>query len=254
MRQWADVTYADAATAGYFEGLAIHWYKGDHFDAIRDVRTRYPNKIILNTEATYERHRWPRASNGAPALPVSGDGEWSFGLGYAHDILGSLNAGSSGWIDWNLLLDEWGGPNHADNACAAAAMANVSSQELALHAQYYAIGHVSKFVPPDSVRLVARATDGDGSELLSRPPSAPERPYGTCGPEDGVQGAAFLRPDGKVATVALNCGDEARPWRIVDGEIALDLTIPARSIQTVLHQRPTRESLATLHSQYRRRR
>lgn len=24
--------------------------------------------------------------------------------GYAHDIMGNLNAGAAGWIDWNMLL------------------------------------------------------------------------------------------------------------------------------------------------------
>ena len=40
------------------------------------------------------------------------NGTWARGEGYAQDILGDLNAGAGGWTDWNLLLDQEGGPNH----------------------------------------------------------------------------------------------------------------------------------------------
>merc|ERR550514_1203125 len=42
------------------------------------------------------------------------------GEGYAHDIMGDLNAGAAAWTDWNLLLDGKGGPNHLGNPCDAA--------------------------------------------------------------------------------------------------------------------------------------
>lgn len=49
---------------------------------------------------------------------------WQFGYRYGHDIIGDLNNGSTGWTDWNILLDETGkfksgGPNHAGNYCFA---------------------------------------------------------------------------------------------------------------------------------------
>ena len=31
--------------------------------------------------------------------------------------MGDLAAGSAGWIDWNVLLDARGGPNHLNNTC-----------------------------------------------------------------------------------------------------------------------------------------
>lgn len=49
--------------------------------------------------------------------------------GYAHDIMGNLNAGAVGWIDWNMLLDDTGGPNHVGNVCDAPMMASVTDQE-----------------------------------------------------------------------------------------------------------------------------
>ena len=92
--------------------------------------------------ARYEEYRW---QNGTTFV----DGDWTFGFGsaerarrssrlvqrhvhskcfrphtaeehssrYAHDIMGVLNAGGSGWLDWNLILNTTGGPNHVDNVC-----------------------------------------------------------------------------------------------------------------------------------------
>ena len=87
-----------------------------------------------------EREREREKKNQVPPFPRQGD--WSFGEGYAHDIMGDLNAGGgrhrissyfvarsaymvnhislvqgAGWIDWNLLLNEDGGPNHVGNVC-----------------------------------------------------------------------------------------------------------------------------------------
>ena len=38
---------------------------------------------------------------------------------YAHDMLRVLKSGACGWVDWNLLLDYTGGPNHLGNDCDA---------------------------------------------------------------------------------------------------------------------------------------
>ena len=82
----------------------------------------------MRTLATYTNDRW---SNGDRVK----EGEWRFGEGYAHDIIGDLNAGANGWVDWNLLLDEHGGPNHAGITCDAAVRANITAQEIYLHPQ-----------------------------------------------------------------------------------------------------------------------
>merc|ERR1719219_2035224 len=42
---------------------------------------------------------------------------WSRGQDYSSDIISTLNHHQSGWVDWNLCLDENGGPNWANNKC-----------------------------------------------------------------------------------------------------------------------------------------
>jgi len=48
---------------------------------------------------------------------------WSRAERYAHTILADLAAGSQGWVEWNLILDGIGGPNHLGNLCDATLLA-----------------------------------------------------------------------------------------------------------------------------------
>jgi glucosylceramidase len=143
-----------------------------------------------------------------------------------------LKAGAQGWIDWNLLLDERGGPNHLGNDCDAALMANVSSGELHLHPQYWYVAHFSKYLPPGS-RLLAATVRAPPTGL----PPPLGRPYGTCGAEDGFEAASFLRPDGQVATIILNCAGAAQRYVLKSGGLVLPLEIPPHAIHTLVHAR-----------------
>jgi glucosylceramidase len=48
---------------------------------------------------------------------------WSRAERYAHTILADLAAGSHGWVEWNLILDGIGGPNHLNNLCESTILA-----------------------------------------------------------------------------------------------------------------------------------
>jgi len=220
--EWATTTYNSPAKE-YVAGIAYHWYSGDSFEAVRHVHESFPQAVLLPSEATYERYRWHPGATLAT-------GEWSFGEGYAHDIIGDLNAGSVGWTDWNLILDENGGPNHVNNVCDAAMQANLTSSELYFHPQYYYIGHFSKFILPGSKLLPSTAWPYTGYQGQGRG-------YGTCTKEDGLQVTSFLRPDGKVAAVALNCDDAPITFKLRDSGLAARVEIPPRGIQTYLIER-----------------
>jgi len=87
-----------------------------------------------------------------------------------------------GWIDWNLALDLRGGPNWAKWAADAAILVNPKTDEFFKQPIHYGIGHVSKFVPPGSVRIEM------SGERLPR----------------NLQSVAFLRPDNGTVIVFLN--------------------------------------------------
>src|ERR1035437_4117932 len=98
-------------------------------------------------------------------------------------MVNDFNNGAEGWTDWNVLLDEKGGPNHVQNFCFAPIHADTKTGEVHYMNSFYYIGHFSKFVRPGAKRIVCTSKV---DKLLS---------------------TAFLNPDGKVATVIMNKTD-----------------------------------------------
>ena len=67
---------------------------------------------------------------------------------YAHDIIGNLNAGMNLFFDWNLLLNQKGGPNYAGNYCDAPILCDVKRNSVARQLSYTYLGHFSKHILP----------------------------------------------------------------------------------------------------------
>lgn len=86
VHQWAKAMYEHPLASRYTSGISFHWYSGDNFENLAKVHRDFPKSILLASEATWERYRW------SPGTTVE-QGDWSFGEGYAHDIIGDLNAG-----------------------------------------------------------------------------------------------------------------------------------------------------------------
>jgi glucosylceramidase len=146
----------------------FHWYSGDHFESISLVSRKYPDKKLIFTEGCIEYSKF------------SADSQLHNAQMYAHEIIGSMNAGMHAFIDWNLYLDMSGGPNHVNNFCDAPIMADAKSAHLRYNLSYDYIGHFSRYIRPNAYRIgVTRYTD-----LL--------------------EVTAFHNPDGSIATVILN--------------------------------------------------
>lgn len=125
----------------YINGIAFHWYTGDHFENIKLVSDTFPDKILIHTEG---------------CTGYSGfnpNDEVENGEIYAHDILGDLNSGINAYIDWNLLLDYKGGPNHKSNFCNSPIMLNQDNTDYIKNLTYYYIKHFSYFIKPNSKRI-----------------------------------------------------------------------------------------------------
>ena len=198
-----DKTMAYRGAYDAFDGVAFHWYAGDHFDQISDIAARYPKMELLGTEACVElwRDGWrPDVSKAEQ---------------YGHAILGQIRSGSQGFIDWNLLLDSKGGPNHARNYCEAPFMYDIEAHELKRMLSYAYIGHFSRFVMPGA-RCVDVDTAGD---------KAPE-----C--------VAFINPDSMRVLVMLNRTDEDIEVLVREGERSASVALPSHSIITALWKQP----------------
>ena len=185
------------------DGVAFHWYSGDHFDAVRATREFIGDgKELIFTEGC----DFYSAGSDYWELPHAEH--------YAHEIIGDLDAGANGIIDWNILLDAQGGPNHVGNFCDAPIMYDQSADELNVRLPFYYIGHFSRFIQPGARRMLVTHF---ASELE------------TCG---------FVNPDKSRALVILNRSEDDIAFDLTWGSKLLDTRIasleaPARSIQTI---------------------
>lgn len=134
----------------YVSGIGVHWY-WDRFippNLLDQTHQMFPKQFILTTESCIGDK--PGQTHG-PIL-----GSWSRAEQYATYIIQNLNHWSAGWIDWNLVLNEQGGPSYANNFVDAAIIVNTTtSDEIYKQPIFYVIGHFSKFVLPGCVRIDA---------------------------------------------------------------------------------------------------
>jgi len=190
------------------DGLAVHWYSGDQYDQVAACAQAWPEKLLVFTEGCVE---------GGPRW-----GQWYTGERYAHNLIGDLNAGMHGWIDWNLALDLQGGPNHADNFCDAPVLVDTQAQKAHYQSSYYYVGHFSRFVKPGAQRL--------GADLwVGWVPASPDGRGGGM-----VESACFRNPDGTTAVIVMNRTEAELPYAIKSGTDEIALKLPARSIHTVV--------------------
>jgi glucosylceramidase len=98
-----------------------------------------------------------------------------------------FNNGMVGFTDWNIILDETGGPNHVQNFCFAPVHGDTKTGQLIYTNAYYYIGHFSKFIQPGAKRIISSPSR---SQFLS---------------------TAFLNPDGTVAIIVMNQGNSTSP-------------------------------------------
>ena len=188
--------FSDEKALKYSSGVAVHWYTGDHFDAINIIRRQYPEMEIFFTEGCVEYSRFADSNEVQKAEM------------YAHDMLGNLSAGVNGILDWNLLLDEEGGPNHVGNYCAAPIMLSGGSFEKRL--SYYYIGHFSRYIKKGAKKIVSTSYT------------------------DKVETVAFVNPEGERVLILLNKGNEPVEVAIREKGKGINKTIEAHSIVTVI--------------------
>ncbi|KAJ8910784.1 hypothetical protein NQ315_015125 [Exocentrus adspersus] len=202
---YVDLLFINANVRNYVNGLAVHWYWDEEFppSLLTSTHNEYPEKFILATEACLGD-----GDNDVPVLL----GSWARGERYISSIIEDTNHWTSGWLDWNMALDETGGPTYINNNVDSPIIVNATADEFYKQPMYYAIGHFSKFVPRGSVRISSTQFSSD------------------------IPVTAFRRPDSGVVVVILNQRNEDVPIVIMDesrGKISTNLT--ASSFTTVLY-------------------
>ena len=108
----------DEETREMVSGAAFHWYSGDHFEGLELVRRLYPELKLIMSESCLEYSIFDEKNIESVTNKL------------CHEIIGDLNHGMCAFYDWNLLLDEKGGPNHVGNYCHAPFLYDVEKKKL----------------------------------------------------------------------------------------------------------------------------
>jgi glucosylceramidase len=203
MFQRASVLYNDPAAAKYIWGMGFHWYEtwtggNMQFANLQRVYESFPGKKLMFTEGCQEKFDWNRLN------------DWSLGEKYGYSMINDFNAGTVAWTDWNILLDEKGGPNHVGNFCFAPVHADTHTGQLVYTNAYYYIGHFSKFIKPGAKRIVSSSN------------------------RDSLQTTAFINNDKSIAVVVLNTSDKNIPFNIYIKGMAASVTSLPHSINTIV--------------------
>lgn len=179
-------------------GIAYHYYSGDHFENIELTHNAFPGKLLIHTEGCTGYSKF------------NPNDEVHNGELYGHDILGDLNAGSNAYIDWNLVLDNKGGPNHKLNYCNSPIMINSDKTNYIKNLTYYYIGHFSKFIMPGSKRIAfSRYTDN-------------------------IEVTSFKNPDNSIAIVLMNRNNFNKEYTICLNDISIHDNLDSHAIVTYL--------------------
>jgi glucosylceramidase len=224
--QWASEIMSDPDAAKYVWGTAVHWYSSTvdwYPETLRQVHDRFPEKHLLHTEGCIDSE-----------IPVWQDDDWYWRkeatdwgydwapeedkplhpkyvpvFRYARDMIGGLNSWLTGWIDWNIVLNRQGGPNHANNWCIAPVIVDTDAEEIYYTPLYYSMCHFSKYVRPGAYRI---GIESGITELM----------YTAC------------LNDNNLVVIILNQGNLDHDYEIKINKKSVRLNIPSFSIQTLV--------------------
>ncbi|XP_053995684.1 lysosomal acid glucosylceramidase-like [Hylaeus anthracinus] len=190
----------------YIAGTAVHWYTDFIVPptVLDSTHNSFPNKFILMTEAC--------TGSGLLEYPKVILGSWKRGVSYILSIIEYMNHWSVGWIDWNLALDDSGGPNWIRNFVDSPIIVNQETDEFYKNPMYYALMHFSRFVERNSVRI-------------------------SISQADNIKSTAFVTPSHEVVVVLYNEANSTRVLSLRDlkrGSICV--TVPPNSMNTIIYR------------------
>jgi len=199
----ANVILSDPEANKYVWGTGFHWYEDwkdgtPMFNNVGKVNEAYPDKKLIFTEGCNEAYDIERI--GDPKLAER----------YAKSMINDFNNGTVAWTDWNILLNENGGPNHVGNLCFAPVHGNTKTGDLTFTNSYYYIGHFSKFIRPGAKRISTGTT------------------------ANHISATAFKNTDNSIVVVTLNESDKDENYMLtIEGKTS-NISIPKRSIQSII--------------------
>lgn len=248
LEHWTDVILADEETAEYVYGAAVHWYESTfkvYEEVFDSVNNKFPGKAIVHTEGCIddlgkpapagitdpERFKEENWFNNDSFWWNMNATDWGYSATwegviaedhpiytpvhrYARNIIVSIDHWLRGWIDWNVVLDHNGGPNHVGNYCGAPIMINTDTKEVYYTPIYYVLAQFSKTIRPGDIAVATLKTlDG-----LSN---------------DDLYSCATLSPENLLSVQLLNTTKKRLTYKLQLKDQYAEINIEANSVQTV---------------------
>jgi glucosylceramidase len=200
----ANVIFEDEEAAKYAWGIGFHWYEtwtgaDPNYDNLKNINESFPTKNLLFTEGCQEK------------FDATQYQKWSHAERYGNSMINDFNSGTVGWTDWNILLNENGGPNHVQNFCFSPIHADTKNNELIYTPSYYYIGHFSKFITPKAKRISTTAS------------------------RSTLESTSFQNTNGAITTVVMNKTDTPITYKLMVADAEIKLNIPAHAIQSIIY-------------------
>jgi len=248
VEHWTDVIFGDPDTAPFVYGVAVHWYESTFkvFEDVFDrVHEKFPDFAIIHTEGCiddlgkdapqgitdpdrFKETDWfandafwwnDNATDWAysatwPGVITTDHPIYTPVHRYARNIIVSLDHWVGGWIDWNAVLDQDGGPNHVGNYCGAPIMIDVETGYVYYTPVFYILAQFSKTIRPgDSAVQTQTTTDGLD--------------------EDALHACATINSDRILSVQVLNTTKKSLNYSLQISETYAGVTIPPNSLQTI---------------------
>ncbi len=245
MGPYTAAIYGDSEAEPYTDGMAIHWYGStiSCFPEVLDsIHQLYPDKKLLHTEGCIDNLGcpvWGPAIADPEGFTESGwfnndsfwwkkvATDWAYStpwwpelhpayvpaVRYASYIIDGLNHWMTGYIDWNIVLDSIGGPNHVNNFAAAEVMVDYAREEPVIYftPYYYVLKQFSRSMRPGDV--VVRV-------------DAPLK--------ENIHLCAVKKQDGSLAVQLLNTALEPEQLTLALNNYEAEIQLPANSVQTLI--------------------
>ena len=180
---------SDKDAAKYMDVIVYHGYdcqyeddgscndERQNYDAIAKIAKAEPSRPLWMTEICYAYNfddpnctkkstmkyceTYPRDPKLAKPLPRL---DFADGATWGHRIIKELQSGTSGWIYWNLILNQTGGPflyspSHSDgpaNLQQPVIVVDTEAKEYYTTGLFWFMAHFSRFVRPGAVRLATK--------------------------------------------------------------------------------------------------
>jgi glucosylceramidase len=201
LEKWPDVILGDDETAYYVDGTAVHWYSSTYKvyeDVFESVNASFPQHAIVQTEGCIdnlgidapdgildpERYKEENWFDNDSFWWNENATDWAYSATwegvipedhpiytpvhrYARDIIVGIDHWLRGWIDWNVVLDRRGGPNHVGNYCGAPIMIDLDSKYIYYTPIYYILKQFSRTIRPgDKAVQTEKVLDGLDNDAL----------------------------------------------------------------------------------------